>query len=408
MPTGIQRKHVIIGMLFICWVVGFLDKTAINIAIIPIGEEFGLTPDHQGMVISAFFLAYSLTQLVGGYLVDRLGARRVLSSAVALWSLGTIACGAVSSAVSLAAARAVTGSGEAIFPAGGSVAITENFEKTQMARAKSVLQSGASVGFALGSIIITSLIAFYSWRVMFVVLGLVGLVLAVALWWVMPARETAPGGASLTRRIPERERIVALLRNTLTWKIVTVYFFTNIVFWGLQSWLPSYWVKVKGMSMVSMGAYSMIPPTLGFISFLTCGWLLDRFFHLREKYLICIGIGVAAVFIWLMANVSSIPLAFACLSVANVFLNAVSISVFVTIMKHFPQNSVGTATGLINSLAQLGSFASPMLIGWVLSASGQNYTLAFGVLVGCAVITLLAALTIPLGKRAEAAAPAAA
>lgn len=395
MLSQIKRRHIIIGMLFVCWVVGFLDKTAINIAIIPISEEFGLTPDHQGMIISAFFLAYSMTQLVGGYLVDRLGSRRVLSSAVAVWSLGTVASGAVTSAVGLAAARAATGAGEAVFPAGGSVAITEYFEKSKMARAKSVLQSGASVGFALGSIIITSLIAFYSWRVMFFVLGAVGLMLSTLLYCTMkPQSETLVAKTSVSK-VSEKQRIAELLKNSLTWKIASAYFFTNIVFWGLQSWLPSYWVKVKGMSMVEMGAYSMIPPTLGFVSFLTCGWLLDRYFHQKEKYLICIGSAVSAVFIYLMANTESIPLAFAYLSVSNVFLNAISISVFASIMKHFPQNSVGTATGLINSLAQLGSFASPMLIGAVLSATGQNYGIAFSFIVVCAVIVCVIATTFP-------------
>ncbi|MBO9653537.1 MAG: MFS transporter [Agrobacterium tumefaciens] len=395
MFSKIQRRHVIIGMLFLCWVVGFIDKTAINIAIIPISEEFGLSPDHQGMIISAFFLAYSMTQLIGGYLVDRFGARRVLSSAVAVWSLGTAVSGAVHNAIGLAAARAMTGAGEAVFPAGGSVAITEHFEKSQMARAKSVLQSGASVGFAVGSIVITALIAAHSWQMMFFVLGGVGLLLSAALFFVMKPANDTPVVKEKVEKVSEKKRIGALLKNSLTWKITLVYFFTNIVFWGLQSWLPSYWVKVKGMSMVQMGAYSMIPPALGFISFLTCGWLLDRFFHQKEKYLICIGAAVSAIFIYLMANEESIPLAFAYLSVSNVFLNAISISVFVSIMKHFPQNTVGTATGLINSLAQLGSFASPMLIGAVLSATNQNYGIAFSVIVACAVLVCVIATTFP-------------
>ncbi|MDP9773248.1 UNVERIFIED_ORG: MFS family permease [Rhizobium sp. SORGH_AS 755] len=395
MFSKIQRRHVIIGMLFLCWVVGFIDKTAINIAIIPISEEFGLSPDHQGMIISAFFLAYSMTQLIGGYLVDRFGARRVLSSAVAVWSMGTAVSGAVHNAVGLAAARAMTGAGEAVFPAGGSVAITEHFDKSQMARAKSVLQSGASVGFAVGSIVITALIAAHSWQMMFFVLGGVGLLLSAALFFVMKPANDALVVKEKVEKVSEKKRIGALLKNSLTWKITLVYFFTNIVFWGLQSWLPSYWVKVKGMSMVQMGAYSMIPPALGFISFLTCGWLLDRFFHQKEKYLICIGSAVSAIFIYLMANEESIPLAFAYLSVSNVFLNAISISVFVSIMKHFPQNTVGTATGLINSLAQLGSFASPMLIGAVLSATNQNYGIAFSVIVACAVLVCIIATTFP-------------
>ncbi|WP_246289253.1 MFS transporter [Rhizobium indigoferae] len=175
MLSQIKRRHIIVAMLFICWVVGFLDKTAINIAIIPIVDEFHLTSEQSGMIISAFFLAYSLTQLIGGYLVDRLGTRSVLTSAVGIWSIGTIACGAVGSAMGLAVSRALVGMGEAVFPAGSSVAITENFKKESMARPKSVIQSGASVGFAVGSLVTTALIAYFNWRVMFITLGLVGL-----------------------------------------------------------------------------------------------------------------------------------------------------------------------------------------------------------------------------------------
>jgi MFS family permease len=160
-------------------------------------------------------------------------------------------------------------------------------------------------------------------------------------------------------------------------------------------------VKVKGMSMMSMGAYSAIPPAVGFLSFLFSGWLLDRYFHKKEKYVICIGALVSAVFIYLMAYTTSIPLAFFYLTVSNVFLNAISISVFVTIMKHYPSHSVGTATGLINSLAQIGSFASPTAIGAILHATDQNYQTAFLAIIGCAVVTLAVAATLPTGSTDE-------
>jgi sugar phosphate permease len=387
---------MMVAILFLAWVTGFFDKTAINIAAIPISKEFNLGPDETGMIISAFFLGYSLMQLVGGYLVDRFGPRVVLTSAVSCWSVATMLCAIPSSVFGLAAMRFFVGVGEAVFPSGSSVAIANAFGQERMARAKGVVQSGASVGFAVGSIVITSLIAVAGWRMMFVILGAVGLVLAIALYLVMNQTVTkqVQQGQPDRPRQSEKQRIGEVLRNPMTWGIVICYFFTNIVFWGLQSWLPSYWVKVKGMSMVSMGAYSVIPPALGFISFLVCGWLLDRYFQKKEKYLISIGAIVSAIFIYLMFNAASIPVAFFYLTVSNVFLNAISISVFVMIMKNFPKSSVGTATGLINSIAQIGSFVSPMLIGYVLKVTGENYSIAFATLVGCALVTCIVALTI--------------
>ncbi|WP_437616070.1 MFS transporter [Erwinia sp. V71] len=395
--TAENKNKLIIFILFLCWVVGFIDKTAINIAIIPISAEFGLASDETGMIISGFFLAYSLTQLVGGYLVDRLGSKRILTGAVAVWSVATAMSGMATSVLSLAITRFFVGMGEAVFPSGSSVVIAQQFEKSKMARAKSFLQSGASVGFAVGSVVVSTLIAYFNWRIMFFVLGAIGIVLAVCLWQVL--RTGTPGSAPAATEprqdnVSEKQRLLNIVRRPLTWKITACYFFTNIVFWGLQSWLPSYWVKVKGMSMVSMGAWSMLPPTLGFISFLTCGWLLDRFFQGREKYLIAIGAAVSALFIWLMFNASSVPVAFAWLSISNIFLNAISISVFVTIIKQYPKASVGTATGFINSLAQIGSFLSPLMIGYMLKMTNQNYSTAFLAIIACAVITCLIALSI--------------
>ena len=95
-----------------------------------------------------------------------------------------------------------------------------------------------------------------------------------------------------------------------------------------------------------------------------------------------------------MFNASSVPIAFAWLSLSNIFLNAISISVFVTIIKQFPKASVGTATGFINSIAQIGSFLSPLMIGYLLKLTQQNYATAFLSIIACAVITCLIALSI--------------
>jgi MFS family permease len=389
----LSKGNIMVGVLFLAWITGYFDKAAINIAAIPISEEFHLQPDEMGMIISAFFAGYSLMQLVGGYLVDRIGSRLALSSAVAWWSVATMICALPSSLYALAAARFAVGAGEAVFPSGSSMAIAEAFPSDKMARAKGVVQSGASVGFAVGSIVISSLIVVLGWRLMFVALGVIGLVLAIALAVVMGYTTQRKSQEERAANAPkgEKKRLADIVANRTTWAITVCYFMTNIVFWGLQSWLPTYWVKVKGMSMVSMGAYSVVPPTLGFVSFVVCGWLLDRYFHRRERYLIMIGASVSALFIYLMANADSIPLAFFYLTVSNVFLNAISISVFVAIMKNYPKDSIGTATGLINSLAALGSFASPMLVGYILKVTNNDYKIAFTALIACAVAACIAA-----------------
>lgn len=391
----IKKRYVILMMLFLAQILNFIDKTAINYAIIPISKEFNLSTDKAGLVLSSFFLSYAIMQFIGGYLADKFGIKKVLSGAVFLWSIATIFTGLSKSLSSLITSRFLVGAGEGAFPASTSVAIVDNFKREERARAKSVISGGASIGFAIGSIVITLLLASLGWKMMFILLGLIGIVLAVMLWLVLQSSDKK---ITKTEKSVDTNLIKSSLTNPLVWKLMVAAFFTNITFWGLQSWLPSYWTKVKGMDMVTMGLYSAIPSVLGLISFLLSGWILDKFLNGKEKYMFIVGALFSAIFIYLMFNTESIPLAFAYLSISNIFLNAMNITVFVLPMKNIAENSVGTATGIINTGAQIGSIITPSLIGYLIGAFNQNYNVAFMFLVASSLIILVVGLTINTKK----------
>jgi sugar phosphate permease len=148
------------------------------------------------------------------------------------------------------------------------------------------------------------------------------------------------------------------------------------------------------MSLVSMGAYSLLPAIAGFASFLVSGWLLDKWMSGREKYVIGTGALLSAVFIYLMFQAQSIPLAFVYLTFSNVFLNAISITVFILPLKYMAKESVGTTTGIINGGGQVGSILSPAIMGYIISTTNQNYDAAFWFLIVSSLVALAAGLTI--------------
>ncbi|MGE7759733.1 MFS transporter [Peribacillus sp. NPDC097895] len=396
---GSKKKFIILLLLFLAQIVCFIDKTAMNFAIIPISKELNLTSDKAGLILSSFFLSYAIMQFVGGYLADKWGVKKVLTGAITIWSIATILTGMARSSSTLIASRFLLGVGEGAFPASASVAIVDNFQKQTRARAKSVISAGASVGFAVGSVTVTLLLTSIGWNWMFFVFGVIGILLAVIFWFVLQSSEEKKD----TQKVKKQNKvpIKSLLKLPLIWKLMIAAFFTNIVFWGLQSWLPSYWVKVKGMDMVSMGAYSSIPYILGFISFLVSGWILDKFMVGREKYMFIIGAFLSAIFIYLMFNSHSIPLAFTYLSLSNVFLNAMNITVFVLPLKHISEDSVGTATGIINTGAQIGSILTPTIMGFLINAFDQNYNVAFMFLVASALAVLIVGITINTKKKID-------
>ncbi|MFJ7512610.1 MFS transporter [Peribacillus simplex] len=396
---GSKKKFIILLLLFFAQIVCFIDKTAMNFAIIPISKELNLTSDKAGLILSSFFLSYAIMQFVGGYLADKWGVKKVLTGAITIWSIATILTGMARSSSTLIASRFLLGVGEGAFPASASVAIVDNFQKQTRARAKSVISAGASVGFAVGSVAVTLLLTSIGWNWMFFVFGVIGILLAVIFWFVLKSTEEKKD----TQKVKKQNKvpIKSLLKLPLIWKLMIAAFFTNVVFWGLQSWLPSYWVKVKGMDMVSMGVYSSIPYILGFISFLVSGWVLDKFLVGREKYMFIIGAFFSAIFIYLMFNTQSIPLAFTYLSLSNVFLNAMNITVFVLPLKHISEDSVGTATGIINTGAQIGSILTPTIMGFLINAFDQNYNVAFMFLIASALAVLIVGITINTKKKID-------
>ncbi|MNN62038.1 Major Facilitator Superfamily protein [compost metagenome] len=76
------------------------------------------------------------------------------------------------------------------------------------------------------------------------------------------------------------------------------------------------------------------------------------------------------------------------------FLNAISITVFILPLKYVAKESVGTATGIINGGGQVGSILSPAIMGYIISATNQNYDAAFWFLVVSSLVALAAGLTI--------------
>ena len=111
------QQYLILGVLFVSWIIGYFDKNAINVAAIQISQEFDLSPSQIGMIMSSFFISYSLMTLVGGILADKYGSRKVITTIMLLWSVFTALTGMAWSFASLVVLRLFLGLGESIaFP----------------------------------------------------------------------------------------------------------------------------------------------------------------------------------------------------------------------------------------------------------------------------------------------------
>src|SRR5215471_14548589 len=101
-----------LGLLAVLGVINFIDRSNLSIAAPLLQNELRISVSQLGILLSAFFWAYTAMQFVSGWIVDRFDANRVIAGGYLLWSLATAATGLVRGFAMLLAMRLVLGVGE--------------------------------------------------------------------------------------------------------------------------------------------------------------------------------------------------------------------------------------------------------------------------------------------------------
>src|SRR5262245_8756043 len=169
--------------------ISYLDRQALPVAVQAIQRDIPLTNTQFGDLTSAFLLAYALMYAGGGVLLDRLGTRRGFLVIMIFWSLACASHSLATGVGLLAVSRLLLGAGEGGgFPAATKV-IAEWFPVAERSTAMGIVNAGTAVGAVVAPPAIAAILAYGSWRWVFVACGAAGLVWA-ALWWVVYAPDT--------------------------------------------------------------------------------------------------------------------------------------------------------------------------------------------------------------------------
>ncbi len=389
------NKYVILGILFLSWVIGNFDKVAINVAAIPITKEFDLTPQYMGMIMSAFFLSYSVMTLLGGILADKYGHRKVLTTIMGLWSGFTALTGAAWNFYSMVAIRFIFGAAEGGFGPASSVTVAEVFPKEQRGRAKSFLVSASVIGSGLGALVTTALMVAYSWRMAFFVFGILGLILTVLFYvFIRVHKGSAEEADQAAAAAATKFSLKNVAKVPMVLQLGLIYFGAGVVNWGLTSWMPSYWVNVRGLSMLKMGAVMALPAIAMFVFMQVSGFILDKYAAGREKWVLLAGALGVALFIYLMMGASTINEAIIYSVLAFTCMAFISSTVFVLPLKYLPMGMIGSATGFINFMQQVAGIIAPTVMGFLLTRFAGSYVPVFYFVIGSVVFSAVIALLI--------------
>ena len=179
----IPRRYVVISLCFAAIFICYLDRVNISVAIIPMAEAMGWSPDKQGLALSSFFIGYIATQIIGGRLADKHGGKAVLGVGVLVWSAATLLSPPAVAAgfAVLIVVRILMGVGEGVaFPAVYSI-YGRWVPKTEKARAIGLTYAAIPLGSVLALLLTPTIIVHFGWEWAFYSFGLLGVVW-FALW----------------------------------------------------------------------------------------------------------------------------------------------------------------------------------------------------------------------------------
>jgi len=401
-PQLRRMQWVAIVLVTAAIALNYMDRSTLAIGNVKIREEFGLSATAIGALGSAWALTYGFAQLPSGYLLDRIGPKILVGITMVVWSLFQAAGGLAGSYFQLMLSRIGLGVTEApCFPS-ATRSVSDWFDVKDRGVPSGVYTSGAYIGPTLAPPILTTVMLAYNWRVMFVVMGLAGVVAAVV--WFLIYREPRtqalqPRDEEYLRSNREASSSVSLrqwsslFRFRAMWALMLGAFCTGYITWMYQTWLPAYLEMQQHISIAKAGFLASVPLICAFFGALCGGyvsdWLVKRGVNQiasRRRPLI-LGLLASAAFTGLAANASSAGMAIGCIALSMFFMQFGITCKWILVTVVTPQAYCASAASNQNFAGFLGGTLSPILTGFIVDETG-SFVLALSI---GAVITLIGA-----------------
>ncbi|HEX4636233.1 MAG TPA: MFS transporter [Rhizomicrobium sp.] len=389
-------RWLIIWMCFLANAISYIDRANLAIAAPAIRSELGIDAATMGLVLSAFFWTYAVMQLPAGWFIDKVGVRISLAFAVTWWSIFTAATGVARGVWQFIGARLMLGVGEAASLPSFTKTAFNWFPRSERGIACGIFNSGSTTGSALSLPLVTALILAVGWRGAFAATGALGIVWALA-WWFLyrdPERYRAIAPKEVDALLAERATPVVattkiswadLFRYRSIWGLMVGLFCLNFAIYFFITWFPSYLLQARGFSLAGLGGLGMVPPLMGIMGNWLGGYASDRLLrqgwsHTAARKTCLVGGMVMASSIGLSAFVESTWLCLALFSLAYASLSFTGANVWTVASEIAPTpGHVASIGGLQNFAGNLAGIMITTFTGVMLELTKGSFLIPLAV-----------------------------
>lgn len=395
---NIPDKWRVLSAGFVSYMFDAVEIIALTIAIPVLMLALDMTTGEAGFLVTATLLGIGCSSVLVGWYADNYGRQKALLLCLVSFGALTAAVAAADTWLQIVVLRFLAGLGLGGLWGVVAAYISESWPEKQRARATSFVLSSFPVGAGLAAGIAALVLPLYGWRMLFLVCGLGSVALAVVLYFYLPEspgwarqrEQAARAGKPATVSVRE---IFApgLLRHTILGTLAASFALT--AYWGSTTWLPTYLVKERGLSVETMALFVVILNVGMFIGYNVFGYIADVIGKRR------------AIILSLMGTVVTLPLYMlvrdhtALLWLGPVYAFFISFAGLfgAYFAQLYPTHVRATGAGFCFNAGRGVSAFAPFVLGWIAS----QYGLATGIAL-CAGFFLLSAITVffmPDGDR---------
>ncbi|MEP0201619.1 MAG: MFS transporter [Halioglobus sp.] len=407
----------VIALIALATIINYIDRQSLNVLWPAISAD--LYPDKTdderkeiyAFISVVFVFSYAFGQAIFGKIFDWVGTRMGFALSIGIWSIATAAHALARGLVTFSIFRAILGVAEAGNWPGATKGNAEWFPTKERALAQGIFNSGAAIGGIISIPLIAFLTVYFSWQMIFVLVGLVGLLWLIP-WWILVK---APPQEHPWITDEEREYILTGQQNTTSddesshgdgynpsttemlsrkqsWGVIISSAAIDPIWWLFVFWIPIYLSEVYAMDVKTIGIYGWVPYVGAMLGAwfggllaqnrIKAGWSVDR----TRKFTITLGCLTMLPTLLAMADPGE-PVNAVLLMAVILFGFQTAIGNVQTLPSDFyGGKTVGTLAGFAGMAAKLGAAALTSLVPWL--TSGGNYTPAFVIGAGLAVTAM--------------------
>ena len=402
LPSATQKRTktriVILMLLSIGTMINYLDRTILGIVAPKLTSEIHIDPAMMGIVFSAFAWTYALAQIPGGMFLDRFGNKLTYALSIFFWSTFTLLQSFSVGLKSLLLLRLGLGISEApCFPVNSRV-VSKWFPQHERARATATYTVGEYIGLAAFSPLLFLILEHHGWRTLFFLTGGLGIAFTFV-WWkfyhephqsktankaeleYIGVENTASADENIPFNWPDAKRLLCC-RQIIGASLGQFAGNTTLVFF--LTWFPTYLANERHLPWLHVGFFASWPFLAAAIGIFFGGWVSDKILkktrsvNISRKLPIISGLLLSSCIIianWVESNTAVIII----MSIAFFGQGMVGLG-WTLISDIAPKNMGGLTGGIFNFCANMASIITPLIIGVIISMTGNFFYALIGVI----------------------------